>query len=98
MSTTDKAKHTAQHAKGKVKEGVGHMTGNERLEAEGQRDQIAADAKKAGDRAKETVKHGAESAKGKVKEGVGKVTDDDSLTAEGKTEQEAAKLKEKLNK
>ena len=98
MSTTDKAKHSAQHAKGKVKEGIGHLTGNDRLEAEGKGDQVTADAKKAADKAKDTVKHGAESVKGKVKEGVGKVTDDDSMTAEGKTEQEAAKLKEKLNK
>jgi len=98
MSTTDKAKNAVQDAKGKVKEGVGHVTGNDQLEAEGQRDQIAAEVKQKAEHAKDTVKHGAQDAKGKVKEGVGHVTGNDQLEAEGEADQAAARLNEDLNK
>ena len=42
MSSTDKAKNTAQDAKGKVKETAGKVSDNERLEAEGKSDQAGA--------------------------------------------------------
>jgi len=35
MATTDKAKNTAQRAKGKVKEEAGKATGDDRLRREG---------------------------------------------------------------
>lgn len=35
MSMQDKAEHKGEELKGAVKEGVGKVTGNERLEAEG---------------------------------------------------------------
>ena len=98
MSTTDKAKNAAQNAKGKVKEGLGKATGNDRLEAEGKRDQAAARIKKAGEKVKDTAEHGAEAVKGKVKEGVGKATGDDHMAAEGQADQAAARLEEDLNK
>ena len=45
----DKIEHAAEEAKGKVKEGFGKVTDNERVEAEGQADQAAANVKQAGD-------------------------------------------------
>ena len=39
MGLGDKAKHAAEEAGGKLKEGAGKLTDNERLEAEGQADQ-----------------------------------------------------------
>jgi len=98
MGATDKAKHAAQHAKGKVKAGAGRVTGNDRLRAEGERDQASAHVKHAADKAKDTVKHGAQAAKGAAKEGAGKLTGKDRLAAKGKAEREAANVKEKLNK
>ena len=56
MSTGDKIEHKAEEAKGAVKEGVGRMTDNEDLEAEGRADQAAADVKQAGDKAKDAAK------------------------------------------
>jgi uncharacterized protein YjbJ (UPF0337 family) len=35
MATTDKAKNSAQRAKGKVKEGAGQVAGDDELRAEG---------------------------------------------------------------
>jgi len=37
----DQAEGNTQHAKGRIKEGWGALTGDERLQAEGQRDQVA---------------------------------------------------------
>ncbi len=49
-SSQDKVEGTGKDIKGKVKEGVGKVVGNERLEAEGKADQVeGAVQKKAGD-------------------------------------------------
>ena len=53
MGTGDDIKHGAEEMKGKVKEGVGDMTGNESLEAEGKVDQAKANLKQAGDDVKD---------------------------------------------
>jgi uncharacterized protein YjbJ (UPF0337 family) len=53
MGIMDDAKHNAEKAVGKAKEGIGDATDNERLEAEGKRDQVKADAKKIGDDVKD---------------------------------------------
>jgi uncharacterized protein YjbJ (UPF0337 family) len=45
MATTDKAKNTAQQAKGKLKEAAGKLSGNDDLRAEGKADQTKANLK-----------------------------------------------------
>ena len=56
MGFDDKVKNTAQDLGGKAKEAAGKVTGNERLEAEGQADQTAADIKQAGEKVKDAFK------------------------------------------
>ena len=56
MGIADKAKNAAQDAAGKVKEAVGDATNNEKLEAEGKKDQAAAETKKAGEGVKDAFK------------------------------------------
>lgn len=56
MGLGDKIQNAAQEAKGKVKEGVGDATDNERLQAEGVGDQVAANVKQAGEKAKDAWK------------------------------------------
>ena len=56
MSAVDKAKNIAEQAKGKVKEGAGKVTGNERLEAEGHGDQAKGNLKQAGEKVKDAFK------------------------------------------
>ncbi len=56
MGVDDKIRNTAQDVAGKVKEGVGKATDNERLEAEGKADQAAADIKQAGEKVKDAFK------------------------------------------
>jgi uncharacterized protein YjbJ (UPF0337 family) len=45
MSTEDKAQHKVKELKGTIKEGVGKLTGNHRLEAEGKGEKWAGKAK-----------------------------------------------------
>jgi uncharacterized protein YjbJ (UPF0337 family) len=56
MSAEDKVKNTAETATGKAKEGVGKVTGNESLEAEGRADQAKGHLKQAGEKIKDVFK------------------------------------------
>jgi uncharacterized protein YjbJ (UPF0337 family) len=56
MGMDDKIKNTAQDLTGKGKEAVGKATDNERLEAEGEKDQAAANLKQAGENVKDTFR------------------------------------------
>ena len=56
MTTTDKAKNSAQQAKGKVKETAGKATGNDKLQAEGNADQMKGNLKQAGEKVKDAFK------------------------------------------
>jgi uncharacterized protein YjbJ (UPF0337 family) len=57
MGLDDKIKNKAEDAKGKVKEGAGHASGDERLENEGKSDQVKSDFKDAGEKVKDAFKH-----------------------------------------
>ena len=56
MSAADKIKNAAQDLIGKAKEGVGKVTGNEGLKAEGKADQNRAEATEAGENIKDVFK------------------------------------------
>ena len=56
MATSDKARNSAQQAKGKVKETAGKDTGNDSLRAKGKADQAKANLKQAGEKVKDAVK------------------------------------------
>jgi uncharacterized protein YjbJ (UPF0337 family) len=53
MATTDKAKNTAEQAKGKLKETAGRLSGNDDLRAEGEADQTKGNLKQAGEKVKD---------------------------------------------
>ena len=56
MSSEDKLSNKAQELKGKVKEGAGDATDNERLENEGRADQAKGNLKQAGEKVKDAFK------------------------------------------
>jgi uncharacterized protein YjbJ (UPF0337 family) len=56
MTNKDKAKNAAQIAKGKVKEAGGKRIGNEKLETDGQKDQMKGNLKQAGEKVKDAFK------------------------------------------
>jgi uncharacterized protein YjbJ (UPF0337 family) len=53
MGTNDKIDNAAEEAKGNVKEGLGKLTDNESLEAEGKADKAGANLKQAGEKIKD---------------------------------------------
>ncbi|MFG3600360.1 CsbD family protein [Micromonospora chersina] len=56
MGIDDKINNASENTAGKVKEGVGRATDDERLEAEGRNDQAAANLKQAGEKVKDAFK------------------------------------------
>ena len=56
MGLDDKIDNKSEELGGKVKEGVGKATDNERLEAEGQGDQTSSNLKQAGEDIKDAFK------------------------------------------
>ncbi len=56
MSAIDKMKNKAQEVSGQGKEHAGKATGDESLEAEGNKDQAAGNAKQAGEKVKDVFK------------------------------------------
>ncbi len=57
MGKKDKAKNLAQIAKGKIKETAGKSTGDQKLESEGDLDQMKGNVKQAGEKAKDALKN-----------------------------------------
>lgn len=55
MSAGDDIKNNAEKLAGKAKEGLGKVTDNEKLEAEGRADQAKASVKKAGENVKDAL-------------------------------------------
>lgn len=56
MGLGDKIGNAAEDMGGKAKEAAGNATDNDRLKAEGQKDQVKADAKKVGESVKDEFK------------------------------------------
>ena len=56
MSTTTKAKNSAQKSQGKIKVALGKLTGNKSLQAKGKRDQTKASVKQTVGKVKDAVK------------------------------------------
>ncbi|MDP9417493.1 MAG: CsbD family protein [Actinomycetota bacterium] len=56
MGADDKTGNKIEDLSGKAKEGLGGLTGNEDLRAEGQTDQSKADLKQAGEKIKDAFK------------------------------------------
>lgn len=64
MSFIDKAKHKAEEIVGEVKEKVGDLTGNDRLKAEGRKDQVSGNVKQTGDSVKDAASNLGDTLKG----------------------------------
>ena len=56
MGIADKAKNVAQDLAGKAKEVAGEVTNDDKLKAEGKKDQAAADVKQAAENVKDAFK------------------------------------------
>ena len=65
-STTDKIKGLANEAVGNVKQGIGNVTDNDKLKAEGKAQELKGEAQKTTGDVKDGVKHVADKVTGKA--------------------------------
>ncbi|RVU18673.1 CsbD family protein [Methylobacterium oryzihabitans] len=65
-STTDKIKGLANEAVGNVKQGIGNLTGDEKLKAEGKAQELKGEGQKTVGDAKDGIKHAADTVKSKL--------------------------------
>ncbi|SEP39771.1 Uncharacterized conserved protein YjbJ, UPF0337 family [Methylobacterium sp. ap11] len=65
-STTDKIKGLANEAVGNVKQGIGNVTGNEKLQAEGKAQELKGEAQKTTGDVKDGIKNAADTVKSKL--------------------------------
>ncbi|QIK84654.1 CsbD family protein [Sanguibacter sp. HDW7] len=56
MGIDDKIKNAAQGVEGDIKAAAGRATGDEKLEAEGRKEQIVSDLKQAGEKVKDAFR------------------------------------------
>ncbi len=67
MGIGDKGEHKAEGLGGKVKEGLGNVTGDQDLAAEGQAEQSKANVKQAGDNVADALREASQAVKGDEK-------------------------------
>jgi uncharacterized protein YjbJ (UPF0337 family) len=96
-NSTERAKGTVGKVGGVIKENIGKVIGNERLEADGKADQSEGNARievaKAAERAKGTF----EEAAGFVKNKVGQAVGNDEMAAKGKAKELKGEVRQKVN-
>jgi uncharacterized protein YjbJ (UPF0337 family) len=96
-NTTKRIEGAAEQVGGAIKKGVGHLIGNEKMEASGRVEELEGVAKQAAAKAAERVKGAAQEAGGAVKHGVGQILGNEQMTAEGKVKELEGQARQKLN-
>jgi uncharacterized protein YjbJ (UPF0337 family) len=93
----ERIKGKAEEIKGHIKHGVGSLTGNEQMEAEGHAEEAAGEARQEAAKAAERVKAAGEQLKGKIKGAAGDFIDNEQMEAEGRAEELKGRAREKAN-
>lgn len=94
----ERAKGKLDEVVGNIKQGVGNLTGNERVEAEGRAQELGGESRQDAAKTVGTAKGMAEEAKGHLKQGLGNLTDDERLQAEGRADELKGDSKQRFNK
>lgn len=99
MSNTSKRVEGAiEELGGKIKSGIGKVTGNERMEAEGRATELKGQAKQEAAKASERVKGKVEDLVGGAKSVAGDLLDDEGLEAEGDAQRLKGKARQEANR
>lgn len=86
-NTGERLKGMADEAMGNVKQGVGDLTDNERLQAEGKAQELKGEARQEAAKAAERAEGAMEELGGNIKQGVGRLIDNEQMEAEGKAQE-----------
>ena len=93
----ERAKGNLDEVVGNVKQGLGNLTGNERLEAEGRAQELGGESRQDAAKTVGTVKGMAEEAKGNLKQGLGDLLDNEQMQAEGKADELKGEGRQRFN-
>lgn len=93
----ERAKGKLDEVVGNVKQGLGNLTGNERLEAEGRAQELGGESRQDVAKGVGTAKGMAEEAKGNVKQGLGDLFDNEQMQAEGKADELKGEGRQRFN-
>lgn len=93
----ERAKGKLDEVVGNVKQGLGNLTGNERLEAEGRAQELGGESRQDFAKGVGTAKGMAEEAKGNLKQGLGDLFDNEQMQAEGKADELKGEGRQRFN-
>ncbi len=83
----ERGKGKLEEIGGQIKKGVGNMTGNEQMEAEGRAQELKGEGRQETAKAVGSGKGMVDQAKGNLKQGVGNLTGNEQMQAEGKVDE-----------
>jgi uncharacterized protein YjbJ (UPF0337 family) len=93
----ERVKGQAEEIKGKVKAGIGSLTGNRQLEAEGEADQAVGQGRQDAAKTAERIKGEGEEISGKIRGAVGRFTGSEQEQADAKAEELKGKARKSAN-
>lgn len=93
----ERAKGKLDEVTGNIKQGIGNLTGNERMEAEGRAQELGGESRQDFAKGVGTAKGMAQEAMGNLKQGLGNLTDDERLQAEGRADELGGESKQRFN-
>lgn len=93
----ERLKGKADEVIGNIKEGVGDLFGNERLEAEGRAQELDGEARQDAAKTVGEAKGALQEAEGNIKQGWGELTDNERLQAEGKVDELEGEARQRAN-
>jgi uncharacterized protein YjbJ (UPF0337 family) len=97
-SAANRGEGIAEQVGGKLKEGIGKVTGNEQMQVEGQAKEAKGEAREEAAKASERAKGASEELGGTIKNQVGAVIDNEKMQAEGKAKELEGEARQKANK
>lgn len=94
----ERAKGKLDEVVGNVKQGLGNLTGNERLEAEGHAQELSGETRQDAAKTVGTAKGAVQELKGNLKQGLGNLTGNERLEAEGHADELSGESRQRFNK
>ena len=93
----ERAKGKLDEIAGNIKQGVGNLTGNERLEAEGHAQELGGESRQEAAKTVGTAKGMMQETTGNLKQGLGNLAGNDRLEAEGKADELSGESRQRFN-
>lgn len=93
----ERAKGKLDEVVGNVKQGLGDLTGNEQMQAEGRAQELGGESRQDVAKGVGTAKGMAEEAKGNIKQGLGNLTGNEQMQAEGKADELKGEGRQRFN-